>query len=106
MEGFWTANFRTPNGMGTGVAYFTRDSIYGGDNGFTYIGSYSLVGDTIDATLEIRNFTPGVQTVFGTGGQPFTLKIHGTVAKDVMNGQGSASHAPGMSFHVALKKVK
>jgi hypothetical protein len=106
MNGFWTAKFNTPIGTGFGVAFFSDAEVLGGDSGYTYIGKYERSGDNIVANLRITPYGAGMPSVFGPGNQAFDLKITGTVQGNQMAGKGTASHAPGMSFQVSLKKVK
>ena len=106
MNGFWTAKFNTAFGTGFGVAYFTGTEVFGGDSGYTYIGTYETKGDTIVSKLRITPFGTGIPTVFGSSNQPFDLTITGTVQGNQMTGRGSASHAPGAGFQVTLTKLK
>lgn len=106
MNGFWTAKFNTPIGTGFGVAFFSDAEVFGGDSGYTYIGKYERSGDNIVANLRIAPYGAGVPSVFGPGNQAFDLKITGTVQGNQMAGNGSASHALGVSFQVSLTKVK
>jgi hypothetical protein len=106
MNGFWTAKFVTPFGSGGGVAYFTANEVFGGDSGFTYLGTYQVNGAEIVAKLRIAPHFAGIPSVFGSTSQPFDLTITGSVQGNQMNGKGTASIAPGVSFQVNLTKVK
>ncbi len=105
MEGLWTAKFTTPMGSGGGVAYFTSDKVFGGDSGFTDIGSYEEIAENIVAKLKISPHFSGIPSVFGATAKTFDLTITGTVRDGRLMGQGSASIAPGMSFQVSLTKI-
>jgi hypothetical protein len=104
MQGFWTVKFGTPRGTGAGVAYFTENQVFGGDSGFTYIGTYETRDKEIAATLRVNPHTPGMASVFGNG-QPFDLTIAGSNEGGKLVGTGTASHVPGLSFQVTLTKV-
>jgi hypothetical protein len=106
MDGFWTAKFTTPMGSGGGVAYFTANQVFGGDSGFTYLGSYQINGTDVVAKLRISPHSPGIASVFGPTTQAFDLTITGTIQGNQMTGKGVASIAPGVSFQVNLTKAK
>lgn len=106
MDGFWTARFVTPMGSGGGVAYFTANEVFGGDSGFTYLGSYQVNGTNIVTKLKITPHSTGIPSVFGSTAQAFDLTITGTIQGNQISGTGSASIAPGVSFQVNLTKVK
>jgi hypothetical protein len=96
MDGFWTAKF----------AYFTANEVFGGDSGFTYLGSYQVNGPNIVTKLQITPHSVGIPSVFGSTTQAFDLTITGTIQGNQINGKGIASIAPGASFQVNLTKVK
>jgi hypothetical protein len=106
MDGFWTAKFVTPMGSGGGVAYFTASEVFGGDSGFTYLGSYQMSGTEMVAKLRITPHFAGIPSVFGSTSQAFDLTITGSVQGSQISGKGAASIAPGVSFQVNLAKVK
>lgn len=105
MDGFWTAKFGTPLGSGGGVVYFANGEIFGGDGGFTYIGTYVMNGSQVAAQLRISPHMSGIPNVFGNG-QPFDLNIKGSMQGSSMSGVGEASHVPGVSFQVNLTRVR
>jgi hypothetical protein len=106
MDGFWTAKFVTPLGSGGGVAYFTANEVFGGDSGFTYLGTYQVNGTEIVAKLKITPYFAGAPSVFGATSQAFDLVITGNVQGAQVSGKGTANIAPGVSFQVNLTKVK
>lgn len=105
MNGFWTASFNTPMGLGYGVAFFTDTQVFGGDSAFTYVGNYESDSSIVTAQLQVNPFNNSMGSVFGSN-QAFTLTITGKVQAGQLKGQGSASHAPGIPFEVTLTKVK
>lgn len=106
MEGFWTAHFSTPVGLGAGVAYFRNSRVYGGDGGYTYLGKYEQKGDQLLADIRVSPFIEGTPSVFGSIGQAFDLTVTGTVTELEVSGTGMSDMFPGVQFAVALKRVE
>lgn len=104
VQGFWTATFKTPLGMGYGVAYFTNGHVFGGDSAFTYVGTYTEQSDALEAKLRISPYNNSMSGVFG-GGSAFELTINGRIDGGRISGNGSASHYPGIPFAVTLAKA-
>jgi hypothetical protein len=49
---------------GGGVAVFNKNKILGGNNGFTYIGGYSIVEDEILIKVDIKRFFKDVPGIY------------------------------------------
>lgn len=104
VEGFWIVQFEgVPGGSGGGVAALTKGQIFGGDTGYTYLGSYHADQTSIKARVTVHNFLPGVPNVLGVAGD-FELSIAGTVQGDVIKGSASVAQAPGKGLAVRLTK--
>jgi len=106
MNGLWTAEFGTSNGMfGGGVVTFENGKISGGDSWYYYVGEYSLNGRILRATLRIVPFIEGAETVFKTVGREVTLELEGNlVDENHATGQGRAREVPDIKFGVKLTK--
>ncbi len=77
-SGIYSVKFATPLGYGVGLAVFKDGSINGGDNGFLYVGKYSVNGAEVTAQLNVKQWQPGISSVFG----PYTnfdLNLRGTL---------------------------
>jgi len=103
VEGFWIVQYEGMAGNGGGVVVFTKGKVFGGDTGYTYIGSYQTQGDSIKARVMVRNFLPDVPSVLGTVGD-FELSIEGQVEGDVIKGTGSLPNSQAVG--IALKLTK
>jgi hypothetical protein len=104
VEGFWIVQYEGMKGNGGGVAMFIKGHVFGGDTGYTYLGSYQTHGNSVKADVKVRNFLPGIPSVLGVVGD-FELNIEGTRTGDIVKATGSVSadeHAVG----VALKLTK
>jgi hypothetical protein len=106
MEGFWTAQFKTPLGLGFGVAYFRDGKVFGGDSGYTYLGTYSEDQNRINAVINVAPFSPGVPSVFGSIGSAFRLNISATYNNIEAVGTGTADLFPNTTFGLKLTRVQ
>jgi hypothetical protein len=103
VEGFWIVQYEGMNGNGGGVAMFIRGRVFGGDAGYTYLGSYETNGDSVSAYVEVRSFLPDVPSVIGIIGD-FELDIEGNLDGDVIKGMGSLRNSQAVG--IALKLTK
>lgn len=88
VEGFWIVQYEGMQGNGGGVVVFIKGKVFGGDTGYTYLGSYETHGNALKARVMVRNFIPGIPSVVGVAGD-FELSIEGVVEGDVIRGSGS-----------------
>ena len=56
VEGFWILQIKTPQYTSGGVCIFLNGKIFGGDSGFTWVGTYA--GDEIPADVTLGNVLP------------------------------------------------
>jgi hypothetical protein len=106
MEGLWTAEFGSSVGIfGGGVVVFREGKIMGGDNGYFYLGTYKLNGNTLQATINVEPFIEGIESAFKTLGQKFTLELVGTLVDEKrIIAQGHPKEMPQFSLGVKLTK--
>lgn len=103
IEGFWIVQFAGIEGKGGGVAVLLKGQVLGGDNAYTYIGTYQSAGEDFRASVLVQNFDPSVGEVMGIQGDytlNLTLKLNG----DVLEGQGTVSTAPDFPMRVKLTR--
>lgn len=74
IEGFWIVQFAGMEGKGGGVAVLLKGQVLGGDNAYTYIGTYK--GDSTDfrASVLVQNFDPSIGEVTEIQGD-YTLNL-------------------------------
>ncbi len=104
LDGLWIVQYHGPQGVGGGVVVFMKGQVLGGDSGFTYVGSYELKGDLLNAKVLVKNFDPNVPNVLGVPGN-FDLVIEGKVKDDAIEGTGALATRPDTKIVVRLSKV-
>jgi hypothetical protein len=106
MNGLWTAEFGSNNGMfGSGVVILYEGRIMGGDSTHYYIGEYNLKDGTFNATLRIIPFIPGAQSVFGTIGLELIVDLVGSPTADgQITAQGHPRGLPQLRLGIKLTK--
>jgi len=105
LEGFWTVQFQTMASQGTGVVTLIDGKIFGGDAGYTYLGTYEENQDKVKARLEVRRYEDSVVSVFGTLVN-FSLELNGRlVSKTSVVGNASTPSLPATSLRFEMKWV-
>jgi hypothetical protein len=102
-EGFWIIQIQTPQVNTSGVMVLIQNKIFGGDNGFTWIGSYSADQRLLRARVMVRNFDPEVASVLPITGD-FEMHFSGNVDGDAINGTAIIAGQPQNS--VGIKMIK
>ena len=107
IEGLWTAEFGSTAGrFGGGVVVFRDGRVMGGDSGYYYLGTYSLVtGNEFRATIDVVPFINGIESVFNTLGRNLKLELTGTLTDGAHAiAQGYPVGMPGLKLGVKLAK--
>lgn len=104
-NGLYKVQFQTPLGMGYGVVHAVDGKMWGGDASMYYVGSYTIDGDKITATVntDAHSTYPGSGSVFGTN--KVTIQIDGTFSGDNVTARGSSPQAPGLSFSASMHRL-
>ena len=77
----------------------------GGDNGYYYLGSYTVTGNQLRATIDVIPFVAGIESVFNTLGRNLKLDLSGTLLDDAhATAQGAPVGMPGLKLGVKLTK--
>jgi hypothetical protein len=87
MEGFWTIQFTGAQGWGTGAITLVAGSVFGGDSGFLYTGTYTQHGDTLSARVHVKQYVAGVPNVMGR--DEFDLELSGKLQGNTIAATGS-----------------
>jgi len=104
VEGFWIVQFAGMEGKGGGVVVITNGKVFGGDSGFTYLGTYEEAEGMVKANVLVQNFDPLVGNVLGIKGD-FSLKFELTPGgDDELRGQASTPAAPGFGLKAKLTR--
>jgi hypothetical protein len=102
IDGFWTVHFEAGGNRGAGVVVLMNGKVFGGDSGFTYIGSYSVTGDTMAGEVKAQNFEPTVPSVLGLSS--YSLTLRGRVTGDSISGQATTPARPSVTLDFRLQK--
>lgn len=103
INGLWIVQFHGPQGNGGGVVVLIDGRVYGGDSGFSYVGSYELKAASFKGRVSVRNFDPAIANVLGVVGD-FELLLEGTVQGLSISGTAALASAPGARIVVRLTK--
>src|SRR5712664_1411202 len=99
VEGFWIVQVEAVQGSGGGVVVLTKGQIFGGDNGFYYLGRYEVIGASLRARVTVRKFLPEIQSIFGIEGD-YELDLSGDIKEDVVEGKAVVVGRPGAGIVV------
>lgn len=75
MEGFWSVQFHGVQGWGTGVVTLINGHVFGGDNAYLYVGTFTQNDSTFLATVHVSPYISGFQSVMGSS--EFDLELTG-----------------------------
>lgn len=105
-EGLHLVTFRTPLGVGSGVAFLTNGRLHGGDSIMAYVGEFRETDGNAEVDVRVFRHTnrPGTQSVLGANSA--TLKLSGEVDGDTARLSGPLPQAPGSQLTVSLSPLK
>jgi hypothetical protein len=103
IDGLWTAKFETAQFTGGGVVLFHNGKLFGGDNGFTWIGTYSGDERLLKARVMVRNFDKGIESIFGIPGD-YEMHFTGNIEADRITGTAMIAGQPQYSVGVQMTK--
>jgi len=93
----------TPQYTSGGVCILLGGKIFGGDNGFTWVGTYSADDRLIKARVHVNNFDPSVQSVLGIPGD-YDMHFSGNINGDAITGTAMVASQPQHSLPIRLMK--
>jgi hypothetical protein len=104
-DGLYKVQFRTQSAIGFGVVFAPSGTLWGGDAGLYYVGSYTVNGNKLSAKVETnRHSNPqGIVSVFGI--DHVHIALEGTVNGDTISTTGKAAEAPAVSFQAILTRI-
>ncbi len=102
IDGFWTIKYEAEGYRGAGVVVLLNGRLYGGDSGFTYLGSYSENGDSVTSEINAKNFESEVRGLMGH--RDYTLSLQGRVFGDVITGSATTPSSPGVTLNFRMTK--
>jgi hypothetical protein len=103
--GLYKVQFHTVHGTGSGVIYAIGGKLRGGNSAFTFVGSYSGHGDSIQVKIatERHNDDPSFKPLFGT--DRITLTLRGKDSGHIVDFEGTALQLPGVAFRATLTRI-
>lgn len=103
VEGFWILQIQTPQFTSGGVVVFIRGKIFGGDNGFTWVGTYETDDRLLKARVSVHNFDSDIQSVLGIAGD-YEMHFSGNVQGEIIVGTAMLANQPQKSLGIRLTK--
>lgn len=104
VEGFWILQIETPQFVSGGVVVFVGSKVFGGDNGFTWMGTYQESGNLIKARLAIHKFDATIQSIMVGVPDDYEMQFTGNVQGSVITGTAIITGQPQNSLGVRLSK--
>ena len=93
VEGFWTLKIESGQYTSGGVAVLVGGKIFGGDNGFTWVGAYTGNDRLVKGRVWVRNFDPAIQSLFGIAGD-YEMYFSGNAEGEVVTGTAVIAGQP------------
>jgi hypothetical protein len=104
IEGMWILKILPPPVTSGGVVVFMNGKILGGDNGFTWVGSYSISDTMIKGRVHVHNFDPDIQSVLGVPGD-YEMHFSGTLeSENLITGTAMIANQPQHSLALSISK--
>ena len=103
IEGFWILTILPPPVSSGGVAIFINGKVFGGDNGFTWVGSYNVRDQLLKARVRVHNFDPDIKSILALDGD-YDMHISGAVHGNSISGTAMVANQPQHSLAIRLEK--
>jgi hypothetical protein len=104
VEGFWILQIKTPQFVSGGVVVFVGSKIFGGDNGFTWMGTYQESGNLVKARVAVHKFDATIESIMVGVPDDYEMQFSGNVEGDVITGTAIVSGQPQYSLGILLSK--
>jgi hypothetical protein len=103
LDGLWVLQIQTPQVTSGGIVVFINGKIFGGDNGFTWVGTYTATDRLIKSRVHVHNFVPDIKSVLGVPGD-YDMHISGNILGDTITGTAMIANQPQHSLAIRLNK--
>lgn len=103
LDGLWILQIQPPPVTSGGVVVLINGKIFGGDNGFTWVGTYTVIDRLIKGRVHVHNFDPDIKSVLGVPGD-YDMHISGNVLGDTITGTAMIANQPQHSLAIRLDK--
>jgi hypothetical protein len=85
-----------------GVVVLKTNTIFGGDSGYYYTGTFSIFGDRIEASARITKHNPSWANAFGDDATQFEIRILGRIEGQTIVANMERLDRPGFSLPLRL----
>ena len=99
VEGFWILKIQPPPVTRGGLIMFTRGRVFGGDNAFTWVGTYSMSDRVLKGRVRVHKFDPKVKSVLGLNGD-YDMHFSGILSGDLITGTAMIANKPQHSLRM------
>jgi hypothetical protein len=103
LDGLWILTIQPPPVTTGGIVVFVNGKIFGGDNGFTWVGTFAEKGGLVKGRVTVHNFDPDIKSVLEVDGD-YEMYISGTVQGDTITGTAMIAQQPQHSLSIRLVK--
>lgn len=103
VKGFWIVQFMGLHGNGGGVVVLNEGKVFGGDSGYTFVGTYKEEGDKLTCLVRVSKFLGSYISVLGVEGD-YDLQMVTDTHENEMNGVMSVVGMPDRQLAVKLTK--
>jgi hypothetical protein len=103
IEGFWIVRLLPPPVTSGGVILFMNGKVFGGDNGFTWVGTYAMSGAALRVRVQVHNFDKDIKSVLGVDGD-YEMHFSGTLEGNLVTGVVMIANQPQHSLAVRLER--
>ncbi len=103
VEGFWIVQFMGLHGNGGGVVILNEGKVFGGDSGYTYIGTYREETGKLTCVVRVSKFLGSFISVLGVEGD-YDLQMVTNIHDNEMQGIMSVVGMPDLQLAVKLTK--
>lgn len=103
LDGLWILKILPPPVASGGIVVFINGKIFGGDNGFTWIGNFRADSRLIKGRVHIHNFDTDIKSVLGVEGD-YDMDFSGNIDGDTISGTAMIANQPQHTIAVRLEK--
>jgi len=108
VEALWSVDFQSNFGfVGTGIAVFETNRVFGGDSAMIYVGSYQVGGGHVDALINVRKYANVHGLSSAVGLDSFNLQVRGEAHHDEMFLTGHVVEDPARTLNIrAIRRAE
>jgi hypothetical protein len=105
LQGLYKFRFTTQRGTGCGVMFITADRLYGGDTGYSFVGSYTETDGVIAAEFRMSRHYYGPKYVPMFDVDDVAMNFTGTYRGEEVHFEGGSAALPGVRFTTVLTAI-